>query len=74
MTRLGYWLAAMAALLVLWWECGENLAIFCYRMGVTLFSRVCPGRLLPPGGRAEDAALCSRPYKACSTPSTTLRD
>ncbi len=74
MMRLGYWLAALAALFVLWWECGENLAIFCYRMGVTLFSRVCPGRLLPVAAVQRMPPPCSRPYKACSTPSTTSRD
>ena len=40
MNRLAAMLPAVAVLLVLWQECGENPALFCYRMGVGAFATV----------------------------------
>jgi hypothetical protein len=39
MMRLGWWITAIAPICILWQECGENPALFCYRMGVTLYAR-----------------------------------
>lgn len=53
MTRLFALLPSIAVLLVLWQECGENPALFCYRIGVGAFARVSSRAQLPerPGRR-----------------------
>jgi hypothetical protein len=38
MTRLIALLPSIAVFLVLWQECGENPALFCYRIGVGAFA------------------------------------
>ena len=40
MNRFAILMPSIAVLLVLWQECGENPALFCYRMGVGAFARV----------------------------------
>ena len=40
MNRLTALLPSIAVLLVLWHECGENPALFCYRIGVGAFATV----------------------------------
>lgn len=40
MNRLAILMPSVAVLLVLWQECGENPALFCYRMGVGAFATV----------------------------------
>jgi hypothetical protein len=40
MSRLFALLPSVAVLLVLWQECGENPALFCYRIGVGAFATV----------------------------------
>ena len=40
MNRVAVLMPSIAVLLVLWQECGENPALFCYRMGVGAFARV----------------------------------
>jgi len=41
MNRLFGLVPTFAVLLVLWQECGENPALFCYRIGVGAFATVC---------------------------------
>lgn len=38
MNRLASLIPSIAVLLVLWQECGENPALFCYRIGVGAFA------------------------------------
>ena len=40
MNRLFALLPSVAVLMVLWQECGENPALFCYRIGVGAFATV----------------------------------
>jgi len=40
MNRVAMLMPSIAVLLVLWQECGENPALFCYRMGVGAFATV----------------------------------
>ena len=48
MMRLGMWgLGVVVALIVLWQECGENLGVFCYRMGFGLFARARSAQFVP---------------------------
>ncbi len=34
MTRISIWLAALTVPLLLWHECGEDIGVFCYRIGL----------------------------------------
>jgi hypothetical protein len=40
MMRYGALMAAIAAWAVLWQECGENPALFCYRIGMDAFTGI----------------------------------
>ena len=40
MMRSAWWLLPAVAVVVLWQECGENLAIFCYRISWELLSNL----------------------------------
>lgn len=81
MNRLVAWLPAAAVLLVLWHECGENPALFCYRIGVGAIAtmRSC-ARVSVPVARTRwqpplrNRVACSNPSGICSIPSTTSKD
>ncbi len=34
MNRISIWLAAFTVPLLLWHECGEDVGVFCYRIGL----------------------------------------
>ncbi len=38
MTRTSSWLASVGSLMMLWQECNENPAVFCYRIGWSLLA------------------------------------
>lgn len=40
MTRLNEWMLAFAGLGMLWYECRQDLAVFCYRIGCNVLIRV----------------------------------
>jgi hypothetical protein len=40
MIRPAWWLLLVCTIVVLWQECGENLSIFCYRIGWAMFSKL----------------------------------
>jgi hypothetical protein len=40
MNRVAILMPSIAVLLVLWQECGENPALFCYRIGMGAFASV----------------------------------
>ena len=80
MNRLATLLPSVAVLLVLWQECGENPALFCYRIGVGAFSSVrSRGLVLVPAWRPglqrplRTRIECSNPSATCSTPYTTSK-
>jgi hypothetical protein len=74
MIRPAWWLLLMCAFVVLWEECGENLAIFCYRIGWETISklRVHAPFLIPVSVRSE--AACSKPSFTSFVHSTTLKE
>jgi hypothetical protein len=81
MNRLATLLPSVAVLLVLWQECGENPALFCYRIGVGAFATARSRALVPvPAWRASfrrplrTRFACSNPSATCSTRFTTSKD
>jgi len=81
MNRLATLLPSVAVLLVLWQECGENPALFCYRIGLGAFSSARSRGLVPvPAWRPNlqrplrDRSECSTLSATCCTRSTTLKD
>jgi hypothetical protein len=63
MIRLGALIAAVAASLLLWHECGEDIGAFCYRMGLGAFTTLRSRTLVPVPVRAQTIA---RTRAACS--------
>jgi hypothetical protein len=68
MIRLGTLLAVISTLILFWHECGEDLAVFCYRMGLGALTRVRAGSLVP----AFRTQTIRRNRFACSNPSATF--
>jgi hypothetical protein len=77
MIRRISWLATANVLILLWQECGENPAVFCYRISMGAFSSAkARGYVKLPALqiRQRFAAACSNRSAIFSTPSTTLKD
>jgi len=81
MNRLVILLPSIAVLLVLWQECGENPALFCYRIGLGAFATVRSRALVPvPAWRANfrrpsrNRFACLNPSDTCCTRFTTSKD
>ena len=74
MIRTAWWFLMVTAGVVLWEECGENLAIFCYRVICELVAglRFRALFLIPAAVRTE--AACWNPSVTYSTPSTTSKE
>lgn len=68
-----YLIGASLALVVIWHECGENLGVFCYRLGSSLFARARATELVPVRVRERLPFACSKPYETFSTRSTMWR-
>ena len=47
MIRLTAPIAAIIASIVLWHECGEDIGVFCYRIGLGAFTRLRSHTLVP---------------------------
>jgi hypothetical protein len=47
MIRLTVLVAAIIASIVLWHECGEDIGVFCYRIGLGAFTRLRSHTLVP---------------------------
>jgi hypothetical protein len=69
MTRLAAVVAAVMASIVLWHECGEDIGVFCYRIGLGAFTTL-RSRALVPVPAAQIIVLRTR--SACSNPSSTF--
>lgn len=72
MIRASVWMAALTAAILLWHECGEDAAIFCYRIGYGLFmaARSRTLALVPVHATLQRARV--RNNSACSLPSCTF--
>lgn len=69
MIRLAAVFGAVIAFLVLWYECGEDIGIFCYRIGLGAFATLRTRALAPvPVSQIN----LSRKRPACSNPSSTF--
>jgi hypothetical protein len=71
MTRLTAVVAAVMASIVLWHECGEDVGVFCYRIGLGAFTSLRSRALVPVPVTASQIIL-SRNRSACSNPSSTF--
>lgn len=69
MIRLGALIAAVIASLLLWHECGEDVGVFCYRIGLGAFTTLRSRTLVTvPASQIN----LSRDRSACSIPSSTF--
>jgi len=71
MIRLSACLAVFTMLLLLWHECGEDVGVFCYRIGAGAFANVRSRSLVPVPIREAVNLSVARNYAECSTPSFT---
>ena len=71
MTRLAAVVAAVMAYIVLWHECGEDVGVFCYRMGLGALATL-RARTLVPVPVPDSQIILSRNRSACSNPSSTF--
>ncbi len=72
MTRFNALMAAVGTCVLVWHECAENPALFCYRIGLGAFTSVRSGGLtLAPiaNSTARKTSGCSNPSGNFSTPS-----
>jgi hypothetical protein len=78
MIRFDALVAAVTGSLVLWHECGEDIGIFCYRMGMGAFTTLRSHTLVPVPVPVRTIARtrteCSNRSAISSTHSTTSRD
>jgi hypothetical protein len=78
MIRLTALIAAVIAFLVLWHECGEDLGVFCYRIGLGAFTTVRSRTLVPVPVPVRTIprtrAACSNRSAISSTHFTTSKD
>ena len=71
MTRIAIWLAALSIPLLLWHECGEDVGVFCYRIGQGAFANLRSRALVPVPVRNSNYSSAVRNNAECSTPSFT---
>jgi hypothetical protein len=77
MMRYSAWVAAVSTCVLIWHECAENPAFFCYRIGLGAFTTVRSRALtLAPVMQftARNDPRCSTRSGICSTPSTMSKD
>lgn len=69
MIRFGALLTTVTVSILLWHECGEDLGVFCYRIGLGAFTTLRSRALVPvPVSQINQ----SRNRSACSIPSSTF--
>jgi hypothetical protein len=74
MTRYNALMAAIATCVLIWQECAENPALFCYRIGTGAFANMRSRGLVPApvtNSTARNNDGCSNPSGNCSTESMT---
>jgi hypothetical protein len=69
MIRVSAWLAALTMLLFLWHECGEDVGVFCYRIGLGAFTNMRSRSLVLAPVTDSKILSTARYYSECSTPS-----
>ena len=69
MIRLTALPAAVVVSIVLWHECGEDLGVFCYRIGLGAFTALRSRTLVPVRLVSNHVA---RKHSDCSNPSSTF--
>src|SRR2546430_11522766 len=69
MTGISIWLAALTIPLLLWHECGEDIGVFCYRIGLGAVTAVRSRTLAPVPVRNSIDSSSVRNNTECSTPS-----
>jgi len=69
MIRLGAVLAAVITFLLFWHECGEDISVFCYRIGLRAFAALRARSFAPVPVPVNQYA---RTRAACSNPSDTF--
>lgn len=74
MIRLGCWLVACGAYVLLWHECGENPLVFCYRIGWSALITMRGRALAPVRVFSRTSAACSNPSLTFSKRSTMWKD
>lgn len=77
--RINAWHALLGALGLLWYECGDDFGVFCYRIGCGLFTvarqravELAPLAVTRTVTRTK--AACSNRFFTFSDPYTTLKD
>jgi len=71
MIRLAALLAGIIGLIFFWHECGEDLAVFCYRIGLGAFTSLRSRALVPVPVRDSSHLSAARNNIGCSTLSFT---
>lgn len=77
MIRRVDWLAPANMLVLIWQECGENPAVFCYRIGMGAYvTAKARGYVRFPALQIRQRfnAACSNPSAIFSIPFTTSKD
>ena len=78
MIRIGALIAAVTASLLLWHECGEDIGVFCYRIGLGAFTTLRSHTLVPVPVTVRTIARtrteCSNRSVISSTRFTTSKD
>jgi hypothetical protein len=75
--RFAAWLGFFSALVLVWHECGENPAVFCYRIGSGAFTSARSRALVPvlaTQRTVRNSAACSNRSATFSTPFTMSKD
>ena len=71
MIRLAALLAGIIGLIFFWYECGEDFAVFCYRIGLGAFTSLRLRALVPVPVRDSSHLSAARNNIGCSTLSFT---
>jgi len=71
MTRISMWLAVLAVPILLWHECGEDVGVFCYRIGLGAFTSLRSRSLVPVPVKVSTHPSAARNKAECSSPSFT---
>ena len=71
MIRLSACLAVFTMLLLLWHECGEDVGVFCYRIGLGAFTSLRSRNLVPVSVSDSLHSSIARNNAECSTQSFT---